>query len=146
MSKASSAFNSEKTIIIVDDDPNSLTLVVALAEYLLNELRLNGAAILSATSGEEAISLLRQFSIDLLITDYQMPGITGLDLIRTVRMRRSSQRITTILMSSDHDILRVFSKTAIYGTDFTLAKPVNRSALKQHLQTIFRDSFKAAAP
>ena len=46
----------------------------------------------SASSGEEALEVLAEQPIDLLITDQKMPGMTGLDLIAEARVRCPSSR------------------------------------------------------
>lgn len=67
-------------LLIVDDEPN---LVEGLYEYLSSVVP-EEADILKAYSGQEAWQIMYKFSVDLLIADIQMPGMTGLELINKV--------------------------------------------------------------
>lgn len=72
-----SVFNKER-ILIVDDDP----FLLELTTHILNEANLT---VTSLTSGEEAITAINNQSFDLLITDVQMPGINGYNLLSYFR-------------------------------------------------------------
>ncbi len=64
-------------LLIVDDEPN---LVEGLTDYL-SDILPPDTDILKAYSGQEARSLLMRFSIDLIVSDIQMPGMLGLELL-----------------------------------------------------------------
>ncbi|HBI14598.1 MAG TPA: hypothetical protein DDY20_03640 [Desulfobulbaceae bacterium] len=66
-------------ILFVDDEEDIVRMSSRMLEYL-------GYTVYPATSGDQALALLRQenFSVDLLITDYSMPGISGLQLASSV--------------------------------------------------------------
>jgi CheY-like chemotaxis protein len=69
-------------ILVVDDDNLVLMNTVAMLEDL-------GHSVVEATSGEQALRLLRRgASIDLVITDQLMPGMTGTELIDAIRSER----------------------------------------------------------
>jgi DNA-binding NtrC family response regulator len=73
-------------IMIVDDEPANLRL--------LERLFRRDYTVVSAASGEEALQLLGQHDIALLITDQRMPGMTGIELLqRTVSLRPHMVRI-----------------------------------------------------
>jgi signal transduction histidine kinase len=63
------------TILVVDDDPN-------LDQSLFRLLRLPGRWILMASNADEAFHLLKTHKVNLLISDYRMPGMNGTELIR----------------------------------------------------------------
>ena len=67
-------------LLVTDDEP---ALVEGLCDYLASILPEN-VDILKAYSGLEACSIMSQFSIDILISDIQMPGMNGLELINKV--------------------------------------------------------------
>ena len=79
-------------VLVVDDEPMVRNMVCALLER-------QGYAVLSANDGEEALTLSREYagSIEMLLTDYRMPGITGLQLAEAVRRERPG--IKVLLMS-----------------------------------------------
>lgn len=67
-------------LLVVDDEP---TLVEGLCDYL-SSLLSEETDILKAYSGQEAYAIMSQVSIDLLISDIQMPGMDGLELLDKV--------------------------------------------------------------
>ena len=85
--------NSFNRILIVDDEPK-VAMVLALSLERLGE----GYSFDIAHSGNEAIAKLQQNSYHLLITDYSMPGMTGLDLIETAH--RISPQTQIVLMTA----------------------------------------------
>jgi len=66
------------TVLAVDDDPGILRII----EVLLTR---NGYTVRTAPNGEKALSLLRNFQPAVLITDVQMPGMSGYDLCSVVK-------------------------------------------------------------
>jgi CheY-like chemotaxis protein len=72
---------SSATILLVDDD----ALIAASTAALLEDL---GHRVVEAHSGKEALAILEEgLNPDLVVTDYAMPGMTGLDLALTLRVR-----------------------------------------------------------
>ena len=66
------------SILVVDDAPDTL-------EVLQRNLTARGFLVFTALGASDALEILESTPIDLVITDYKMPGINGLDLIRHVR-------------------------------------------------------------
>lgn len=66
------------TILIVDDEPGSLVI-------LRRALRDEPYDVLTAPSGEAAVELLHRQPVDAVVTDHQMPGMSGTDLMALVR-------------------------------------------------------------
>jgi DNA-binding NtrC family response regulator len=66
-----------KTLLIVDDDPASRTRLMAGLE--------RACRVVTVTSGEAAIATLAQEQADILLVDVDLPGISGLELLRIVR-------------------------------------------------------------
>jgi PAS domain S-box-containing protein len=77
-------------ILAVDDDP----LVLENTAAMLTEL---GHTVLQAHSGAEALLTLDRQSVDLIITDYAMPGMTGEELI--IRIRASQPTLPVLMVS-----------------------------------------------
>ena len=72
--------NDKKSVLIVDDEED---MIWSLQKNLPTENL--QVTILTASSGEEALSMLEKTKIDLIITDIRMPGISGIDLLIIVR-------------------------------------------------------------
>jgi CheY-like chemotaxis protein len=79
---------STQRILIVDDDPAVLLTLAASIE------KLNPAFVVdTCESGAEALTYLENYQYTLVLTDYSMPGMSGLDLTRLVREHSSETRI-----------------------------------------------------
>ncbi|QJD59466.1 PAS domain S-box protein [Pseudomonas sp. gcc21] len=74
-------FKGPLNILAVDDDPLVLTNTTAMLEEL-------GHNVIEANSGPQALELLRERNVDLIITDHAMPVMTGLQLAEIVRAER----------------------------------------------------------
>jgi putative nucleotidyltransferase with HDIG domain len=80
------SFHVNHKILLVDDEPANLRL--------LERLFRRDYEVLTATSGEEALRLLSQHDVALVLTDQRMPGMTGVELLkRTAHMRPHMVRI-----------------------------------------------------
>ena len=112
-------------LLFVDDEDE---LISALVE----RLELRGIDATGATSGDEALELLREDHFDVVVIDVKMPGIGGLDVLRTISRRYPD--IKVILMtghgsSEDSEIGRRLGAVAY------LQKPVD---LEDLLATVHR--------
>ncbi|MDZ7642194.1 MAG: sigma-54 dependent transcriptional regulator [Desulfurivibrio sp.] len=70
-----------QTILVVDDEPNYLVIL----EELLRE---EGYEVFCAESGRQALEIIEQSDLDLVITDMRMPGLDGLELLKASKERR----------------------------------------------------------
>jgi CheY-like chemotaxis protein len=86
-----------KTILLVDDDPDVRDVLVAL-------LAEPGYEVVPAMDGYEALRILDDRPIDVLITDVKMPGITGFELARQAKLKRPNLPI--MYMSGNEDATR----------------------------------------
>lgn len=69
-----------QTILVVDDEPNYLVIL----EELLRE---EGYEVFCAESGQQALEIIKQSDLDLVITDMRMPGLDGLELLKSSKER-----------------------------------------------------------
>ena len=67
-----------KTILIIDDEKNILRLYEV-------ELQADGYTVLTADNAPTALNLLRTNTVDLIVLDIRMPGITGLELMEDIK-------------------------------------------------------------
>ena len=70
------AMSEAISVLFVDDEPLVLNAIVRAVSGLPFE-------VLSAASGEEALAMLEQRRVDVLVSDIDMPGMSGLELMRT---------------------------------------------------------------
>ena len=114
------------TILVVDDEPDVLTIL----HRVLRDLRHNHALV-AVSMSTAAVELLALCSISLLITDYNMPGMNGLQLIQTVK-RASPHTRTVLLTAYDTPDLRQRLRTC--PVDYYLPKPFPLERLEQIVQ------------
>jgi len=83
-----------KKILIIDDDK---TFRVILKEVLIKE----GYHLLEAPSGEKGLELVKSEHPDLVITDFQMPGMSGLDVLQAIVKLKTGIPVIMITGFSD---------------------------------------------
>jgi signal transduction histidine kinase len=117
---------SQASILIVDDDPASLAL---MQEILANQ----GARLLTATSGEEALRKVLEDDFAAILMDVRMPGIDGFTTASMIRERKRS-RYTPIIFVTAHaeDIGTMFKSYRAGAVDF-ISKPVIPDVLRSKL-------------
>ncbi len=117
-----SAWLGRETILVVDDDPD----VRALAVASLQEL---GYRVLAADGAAAGLDVLGSGSdIDLLLVDYAMPGMTGTELVRQVRMQLPSLPVLFMTGYADLDAVRLFA-----GPEGVIYKPFRLADLAERV-------------
>jgi CheY-like chemotaxis protein len=119
-----------ETILIVDDQPDIRYLLRLILED-------EGFHCLEASDGEMAIQMLTDHSlVHLLVTDFQMPRINGLQLLNYVKTHPTLRNIPVIFITAEHSLdLRNTSLQA--GAHQVLFKPFDYSELKACVQALF---------
>ena len=115
-------------ILIADDEPNQL-------ELMSFNLSNAGYSIIKATNGKEAIELIENHSPDLIILDWMMPKMSGIDVCRTLRSRSETKQIPIIILSArseDSDK----SLGLDTGADDYISKPVKPKILLKKISNI----------
>jgi two-component system alkaline phosphatase synthesis response regulator PhoP len=84
---------SQKKVLVVDDE-------VHIVQVVAIKLRNNGYDPIVAGDGEEAFGLACRENPDIIIADYQMPVMTGLELIEKLRANEKTQNIPVILLTA----------------------------------------------
>jgi CheY-like chemotaxis protein len=84
-------------ILLVDDQRDILRLLHSTLDTLKNQ----DLEVYEAPSGEEAMLAVGQHRIDLLVTDYLLPGITGIELMHKVRVKHPDVRVVLITGMTD---------------------------------------------
>ena len=114
-------------ILVADDDP--LT-----CRHLEHRLAAWKYEAVTAGDGETAWSLLRGGEIQILITDWQMPGMSGIDLVRRIRATAMPSYVYVIILTgktSKEDIVEGIGA----GADDFLTKPFDKNELFVRLKT-----------
>jgi len=113
-------------IMVVDDE------ILSVAS-LARGLRSKGHQVVTLQSAYDALAIIASdgSSIDLIVTDYQMPEMNGIDFLRNIRQEK--KRIPVIIMTAlaDQKIMVVALKA---GCDGFLAKPFNLDELSLEIE------------
>ena len=107
------------SILVTDDDRGS-------RDTLAHMLRDRGFSTITATSGEEAIEIVRVETVHLVFFDMNMPRMTGLEALQQVRV--FNELLPAILVTADatREVIRRALQAHVYSV---LPKPVNKSVL-----------------
>jgi sigma-B regulation protein RsbU (phosphoserine phosphatase) len=123
---------SRMNILVVDDEKTTLTLLL----YLLQEF---GADVTAVLTAEEALTHLRSHpsEVDLLITDINMPGINGFDLLKMVRQLSPAMPVIVLTGREDREAVR---QALQLGANDYLDKPVHKTTLFQSVERVLQSS------
>ncbi|MBI1381819.1 MAG: diguanylate cyclase [Planctomycetaceae bacterium] len=113
-------------ILAVDDDPFSLKLITRL-------LRDAGHEVQAARNGREALAATLKFRPQIVVTDWSMPDIDGLDFCRALRRTRFGRRIYVLLLTGHGDEERVLEAFDAGVDDFVM-KPFKPRLLLARLR------------
>jgi len=118
--------------VLVADDEIHIIHVVAI------KLRNNGYEVIAANNGAEAYDLACREKPDVVVTDYQMPLMTGLELITKLRQEESTKNIPVILLTA-----RSFAVTQeqqeMLKVSSCLSKPFSPKELLKTIQDILHE-------
>jgi two-component system, NtrC family, response regulator HydG len=103
------------SILVVDDNPS-------MAKTLADILDVKGFEVHTAYSGAEALEILRNNSIDVLLTDVKMPDMNGVELYLETKKTRPA--LTTILMTA-YAADEIIQQGMAEGIKTVLTKPVD---------------------
>jgi len=115
--------------LVVDDDENLRRLVAA---YLENE----GYEVEQAADADAALASLERREPDLILLDLMLPGLSGLEVARRVRVRRQVPILMLTARGSEEDMLQGFDA----GADDYLVKPFSPKVLVARVRAILRRS------
>jgi two-component system, sensor histidine kinase and response regulator len=134
----------KKSVLIVDDSENARDVLVAM-------VCANGLVARAVSSGEEAISAITHASdagepFDLVLMDWRMPGMDGIEASRRIKAQRTISRVPAILMVSAFEREEAMGGLAQPGLEGYLIKPVNESLLIDAIAGIFGEKPDFSSP
>jgi CheY-like chemotaxis protein len=111
-----------KRILIVDDEANIAMVLAACAT------RLGRCDVDMAYSGQQALTAFQRQAYDLVITDYRMPDMSGLELAKA--MRRQAPQVRIVLMTA-YDTINLREEAARLPVDEYLEKPISIAKVQE---------------
>ena len=108
-------------VLVVDDEPTSLHLVKALLER-------SGHEVVTARNGQEALAIALAEPPQMVVTDWLMPGMDGLELCKRLRSTEAGQDFYILILTGQNEEQRIVEAFEA-GADDHVAKPVNPKLL-----------------
>ncbi|GAB3480980.1 chemotaxis response regulator CheY [Marinomonas epiphytica] len=117
-------------ILIVDD----FSTMRRIIKNLLRDLGFTNTV--EADDGVTALPILQTGSIDFLVTDWNMPGMTGIDLLRAVRADEKLKSTPVLMVTAEAKRDQIIA-AAQAGVNGYVVKPFTAVALKEKIEKIF---------
>lgn len=118
-----------KTILVIDDDVFART-------FFETALTRAGYPVVMATSVADGLRLWGQQPFNVVIVDIFMPERSGIDFIRTLRLRGASTRVIAITGGGSGEGFDILAMAKDVGADVTLRKPVPAHVLIDAVQSL----------
>ena len=113
----------KKQVLVVDDEPG-------IVNVLRIKLKVSGYHVVTTMSGAEAIEIIRKHEPDIVLLDILMPGLTGFDVLDSVRKFSS---VPIIVFTARHDVVERASRI---GATETIAKPFNPDHVVEKIESV----------
>jgi class 3 adenylate cyclase/CheY-like chemotaxis protein len=114
------------TVLVVDDNGSNRDLIERLLLRHHHE-------VVTAPNGREALSILERSAVDLVLLDYMMPEMDGLEVLTRLKTHPSLRYIPTIMISAHDEIENVVTCIERGAEDY-IAKPINPVLLNARVQ------------
>ncbi|MGI9508142.1 MAG: response regulator [Geminicoccaceae bacterium] len=116
-------------ILIVDDQQS----IRDLTRHCLKQIGINQVAV--AKSGEQALEVLGKSKFDLIISDWNMDGITGLELLTKIRSNPVIKTLPFIMATGQKDKAQVIAAKEA-GVNNYIVKPFSTADLKKRVEAV----------
>ncbi|CEA01905.1 MAG: chemotaxis response regulator CheY [Pseudomonas sp.] len=117
-------------ILIVDD----FSTMRRIIKNLLRDLGFTNTA--EADDGTTALPMLQSGSFDFLVTDWNMPGMSGIDLLRAVRADERLKHLPVLMVTAEAKRDQII-EAAQAGVNGYVVKPFTAQALKEKIEKVF---------
>jgi len=116
----------QTNLLVVDDTP----IIRGIINGILEPLDLKN--IIPAGDGEEAWGIMQRQAVDIVVADWLMPGVNGLELLRKMRSHDRYAQTPFIMITGMPDKRVVVEAMKLRVTDF-MVKPIESTQLKQKI-------------
>ena len=117
-----------KKVLIADDEAHIIHVVAI-------KLRNNGYEVICASNGAEAYELACGEKPDIVVTDYQMPFMTGIDLIEKLRKNEQTKHLPVVLLTARSFAISDEQKESL-AVEECLSKPFSPRELLKTIEDI----------
>jgi two-component system alkaline phosphatase synthesis response regulator PhoP len=119
---------AESKVLVVDDE-------IHIVHVVSIKLRNNGYEVISAENGAEAFDLACREKPDIIVTDFQMPVMTGLEFVQKLRQSEQTKDIPVIMLTARGFAIEDESKEQLQISEF-LSKPFSPKELLRTINDI----------
>jgi len=123
----------ENKKVLVADDEVHIVQVVAM------KLRNNGFEVVTADNGSDAYKICCEEKPDIIVTDYQMPGLTGIELIEKIRGTPGFENVPVIMLTARGFAVDDEQKEKLNIAE-CLSKPFSPKELLSHVESVLQSS------
>lgn len=121
-----------RSILAVDDE-------VHILELLTYNLERAGYRVLKAETGEEALSILSKEKVDIVLLDWMLPGMDGIDVLKNIRGRKELKNLPVIILTAKGDEISKVVGLEV-GSDDYIVKPFGIHELLARIKAVLRRS------
>ena len=117
-------------ILIVDD----FSTMRRIIKNLLADLGFNNCV--EAEDGHSALAVLRQDAVELVVTDWNMPGMSGIELLRAIRADEQLRTLPVLMVTAEAKREQII-EAAQSGVNGYIIKPFTAQTLEEKLGKVF---------
>ena len=122
--------NTKMNVLVVDDFATMRRIITNVLKQLGYE------NIFEAEDGTKALQILETEKIDFVITDWNMPQMSGLDLLKAIRASEDKKKIPVLMVTAEAMQENII-KAAQAGVNNYIIKPFDAKTLAEKIQKIF---------
>jgi len=132
MGRVENMLDKNMRILVVDD----FSTMRRIVRNLLIDLGIRPKLIQEADDGSNAMAILRNVRFDLVITDWNMPNMSGIDLLRSIREWDEIKTLPVLMVTAENDREQIIA-AAQAGVNGFVVKPFSAATLEQKINRIF---------
>jgi two-component system alkaline phosphatase synthesis response regulator PhoP len=118
--------------VLVDDE-------IHIVQVVAMKFRNNGFEVVTAENGTDAYKICCEEKPDIIVTDYQMPGMTGIELVEKLRQNPEFTEIPVIILTARGFAIEDDQKEKL-GIAECLSKPFSPKELLLHVENVLANS------
>ena len=122
--------NKNMRVLIVDD----FSTMRRIIKNLLSDLGFNNSV--EAEDGHSALAVLRQDAVELVVTDWNMPGMSGIELLRAIRADPQLRALPVLMVTAEAKREQII-EAAQSGVNGYIIKPFTAQTLEEKLGKVF---------
>ena len=115
-----------RKVLVVDDEIHIVTVVTI-------KLRNNGYEVITADNGKDAFDMACQEMPDIIVTDFQMPIMTGIEMVKKLRNNESTKDIPVIMLTARGFAVEELQRNELHISEL-LSKPFSPKELLRNIE------------